>query len=281
MPVKLGGTIAGPYSNAAEFAVLLERSRFSAITSPVNYLAPAPEAREYLDAAKSLGVAIAEAGVWKNTIAPDENERCAAMDYAKGQLAFADTINAACCVNIVGSRGSRWDGAYADNYSERTYDLIIASIQEILDDIKPRHTFYTIEPMPWMVPDGPDEYLRLIQDVNRERFGVHMDFVNMISSAKRFLFAGDFIDECFEKLAPYIKSCHCKDILLEAPFTTMLRETAPGMGSLDFARILESVDRLLPRDIPWLLEHMQTFEEYEAAYAYIAGIAKRVNVEIR
>lgn len=279
--MKLGGSVAGHYSTPEEWAKLLEKSRFAAVASPVNYLAPAEEASKYLDAARRCNVTIAEVGVWKNPLSPDRDERRTAMAYAKGQLAFADAIGANCCVNIVGSRGARWDGAYPDNFSPAAYDAIVASIREIIDDVKPTNTYYTIEPMPWMVPDGPDEYLQLIRDVDRERFGVHMDFVNMISSAKRFLFASDFIEECFEKLGPFIKSCHCKDIVLEEPFTTLLRETAPGKGMLDYHRILRAVDRHLPKDIPFLLEHMETFEAYAAAYDYIANIAAMENIAIR
>jgi len=186
-----------------------------------------------------------------------------------------------CCVNIVGSRGARWDGAYPDNYSEETYRAIVASIRDIIDSVRPRRAFYTIEPMPWMVPDGPDEYLQLIRDVDRAQFAVHLDFVNMISSARRFLFAEDFIEECFEKLGPFTKSCHAKDVRLEQPFTTMLREVAPGDGALDYARVLRAAHRRMPADMPFLLEHMQTDEEYATAFEYVAGIAAKEGIPIR
>lgn len=279
--MKLGGSIAAPFESAAQWGKLLEQSRFAAVTCPVTCAAPDSVVAEVLKEAGRLGVVIAEVGVWKNPLSPDANERAAALKFAKDQLAFADEIGVACCVNIVGSRGARWDGAYPDNYSPETYRAIVDSIRNIIDSVRPARAFYTIEPMPWMVPDGPDEYLRLIQDVDRERFAVHLDFVNMISSAKRFLFAGDFIEECFEKLGPFTKSCHIKDIRLEQPFTTMLRETAPGEGRLDYARILRAADRLLPRDMPFLLEHMQTDAEYAKAYDYVAGVAQQEGIAIR
>lgn len=279
--MKLGGSIAAPFESAAQWGKLLEQSGFAAVTCPVTCAAPEAVVAQVLAEAERLGVAIAEVGVWKNPLSPDADERAAALKFAKDQLAFADEIGVACCVNIVGSRGARWDGAYPDNYSPETYRAIVDSIRDIIDSVRPARAFYTIEPMPWMVPDGPDEYLRLIRDVDRERFAVHLDFVNMISSAKRFLFAGDFIEECFEKLGPYTKSCHIKDIRLEQPFTTMLRETAPGEGQLDYARVLRAADRLLPGDMPFLLEHMQTDAEYARAYEYVAGIARREGIAIR
>lgn len=279
--MKLGGSIAAPFESAAQWGALLAQSKFAAVTCPVTCAAPEAVAAEVLQEAGRLGVTIAEVGVWKNPLAPDPAEREAALKFAKDQLAFADELGVACCVNIVGSRGARWDGAYRDNYSKETYAAIVASIRDILDSVKPRRAFYTIEPMPWMVPDGPDEYLRLIEDVDRERFAVHMDFVNMLSSPRRFLFAEEFIAECFEKLGPFIKSCHAKDARLEAPFTSMIRECAPGEGGLDYARVLRIAEERLPADMPFLLEHMQTDAEYRAAYDYVADIAKREKIAIR
>ena len=279
--MKLGGSIASTFESAAQWGALLEKSRFAAVTCPITFDAPGPVISAVLAETTRLNVPIAEVGVWKNPLAPDASEREAALRFAKKQLAFADEIKAGCCVNIVGSRGARWDGAYPDNYSDETYAAIVSSIREIIDDVKPKHTYYTIEPMPWMVPDGPDEYLKLIEDVDRERFGVHMDFVNMINSARRFLFSGEFIEECFQKLGLHIKSCHAKDILLEAPFTTMLREIAPGKGVLDYVNVLRIADKYLPKDMPFLLEHMETCEEYDAAYDYVAGIAQKEGIAIR
>lgn len=279
--MKLGGSIAARFESAAQWGELLERSGYAAVTCPVTHDAPDNVVSDVLKEAGRLNVAIAEVGIWKNPLAPDALEREASMKFAKAQLRFADEIGALCCVNIVGSRGARWDGAYADNYSEETYRAIVDSIREIIDSVRPTRTFYTIEPMPWMVPDGPDEYLMLLHDVDRERFAVHMDFVNMINCPKRYLFAEDFIVECFKKLGPNIKSCHAKDIRLEQPFTTMLREVSPGEGKLDYAKVLRAADTYLPADMPFLLEHMQTDAEYAGAYDYVAGIARAEGISVR
>ncbi|MDL2205851.1 sugar phosphate isomerase/epimerase [Eubacteriales bacterium OttesenSCG-928-N13] len=279
--MKLGGSIVGPYQTPEEWGKLLKGSRFAAVTSPISHAAPKELAQAYLDEAKRLSVTIAEVGVWKNPLAPDEAERKAALAFAQAQLAFADEIGANCCVNIVGSRGERWDGAYPDNYAPETYDAIVQSVREIIDAVKPTRTFYTIEPMPWMVPDGPDEYLQLLKDVDRPAFGVHLDFVNMINSPRRYLAAEAFIEECFKKLAPYTKSIHAKDSIMEQPFTTMIREVAPGKGVLDYAKVLRAANAAMPKEIPFLLEHMNTDQEYAESYQYVADIADKEGIEIR
>lgn len=137
-----------------------------------------------------------------------------------------------------------------------------------IDSVKPKRTFYTIESMPWMIPDSPDEYLQLIQDVDRKAFGVHLDFVNMINCPKRFLFCDEFIEECFTKLGPYIKSIHGKDVIMENAYTTVIREVMPGNGRVNYqkvARLCES----LGADTALFVEHLPDFESYKKAATYV------------
>ena len=130
-----------------------------------------------------------------------------------------------------------------------------------------------------MVPDSPDCYLQLIRDVNREQFAAHMDFINMINCPRRYLAPETFIEECFSKLAPYIRSTHIKDTRMHPTnLTTILEECSPGEGSLDFREVLRILDRYLGPDAPVLLEHMSTFEEYSKAYDVVARAAEEEGI---
>ena len=269
----LGGTVVGAYSDIQEWEKLLKRSRFQAITAPFSCRTPKEEIDRFCEVIRQNNVRIAEIGVWKNLMDPDEKEAKEAMAFAKGQLALADERDIPCCVNIAGTAGKAgWDAADPSNYTAETYDRIVQQIREILDEVQPRRAFYSIEPMPWMVPDGPDEYLQLIRDVDRKQFGAHMDFVNMINSPRRALAAEDFIEECFRKLAPYIKSTHIKDSRMDPmKLTTVIEECAPGEGCLDYPRVMRIMEKYLPADAPVLLEHMETEEEYRAAFEYVTA----------
>ncbi len=278
----LGGTVAGHYDTPAEWEQLLTASHFKAVTAPFDCRTPGKEIADYCAAAKRQSAVIAEVGVWKNPFDPDPARAAAALDYAKGQLALADKWGIPCCVNIVGTQSAAgWDAADKSNFTPETYEKIIACIRDIIDSVKPDRAFYCIEPMPWMVPDSPEAYLRLIRDVDRKQFGAHMDFVNMINCPRRYLDAEGFIDECFRTLAPYIKSTHLKDTRMHPTrLTTILEECSPGEGTLDFASVLTIINRYLPADAPVLLEHMQTFEEYEKAYAYVAAQAAKAHISV-
>ena len=278
----LGGTVAGTYNTPEEWERLLSASRFKAVTAPFDCHTPRSQAARYVAAAKRQGAVIAEVGVWRNCLSPDPEKAREALRFAKDQLALAEEWGIPCCVNIAGTAGKAgWDAADRSNFTPDAYRRIVSSIREIIDDVGPRRAFYCIEPMPWMIPDSPDAYLQLIRDVDRPQFAAHMDFVNMINCPRRALAPEIFIEECFSKLAPWIKSTHVKDSRLDPlRLTTVLEECSPGEGDLDFTRVLSIMNTYLAPDAPVLLEHMQTFEEYQAAYTVLSNAAARAGVAL-
>ena len=280
--MRLGGTVAGSWSNPKEWEALLVKSRFRAVTAPFNCHTPRAEIDACVDICKNHDVVIAEIGVWKNVFDPDPAKAAEALAYAKGQLALADEVGIACCVNIAGtSSAAGWDAADRSNFTDETYARIVASMRDIIDSVNPSRAFYCLEPMPWMVPDSPDGYLQLIADVDRPQFGAHMDFVNMICCPRRYLAPEAFIEECFSKLAPHIKSTHIKDSRMHPTnLTALLEECSPGEGSLDYREVLRIMDRWLAPEAPVLLEHMTTFEEYERAYDHVARAAAEAGISI-
>jgi len=276
--MRIGGGIERPYSSPDEWYSLVKKLGYRAVLAPIDHRADREVRQAYLQCAMEHDLVIGEVGVWRNVISRDDDERKAAMEYCKNQLELADELGANCCVNIVGSRGEIWDGFYKDNYSKDTYALIIDSIREIIDSVKPKRTFYSIETMPWMVPDSPDEYLQLIKDVDRKAFGVHLDFVNMINCPKRYLFCDEFIEECFTKLGPYIRSIHGKDVIMENAYTTIIRETMPGKGILNYRKIARLCESLGP-DTTLFVEHLPDFESYRKAAAYVREQAALAGVK--
>ena len=219
-------------------------------------------------AAAKKGLAIAEVGIWRNTLDPDDDARKKAMRYAIGQLELADRLHARCCVNILGARGKRWDGAYRDNYSKETWELGVRMIREIIDAVNPKNTYFTIEPMPWMIPDGPDSYLELLEAVERDRFAVHLDVFNWMTSPRRYFYNEEFVDECFEKLGKYVKSCHLKDVRMEENYTLFFRETNTGYGGVNIRHLIERGMAQDP-DMTFIIEHLDTDQEYLESVAYV------------
>lgn len=229
---------------------------------------------EYFKEAKKNKLEIAEVGVWRNTLDLNEDARREAIAYTIGQLELADRIGSRCCVNILGARGARWDGAYKENFSKETWNLGVKTIQEIIDAVKPQNTYFTIESMPWMFPTGPDEYLQMLEDVDRDRFAVHMDVFNWITTPRRYFFHEEFICECFEKLGKDIKSCHLKDVRMEDDYTLFFREINAGNGGINIKHLIETA-LSYDQNMSFIIEHLDSEEEYLKSVSYIKDLMKR------
>ncbi len=276
--LRLGGPVFEKYRDPGEWIDALRKLGYSSAQCPVEATAADAEVRAYEEAAAKADIIIAEVGAWSNPLSPDEETRKKALDLCRQQLALADRIGARCCVNISGSRGEQWDGPSPKNLTEETFDMIVETTRRIIDEVKPKRTYFTLETMPWAYPDSPDSYLRLVQAIDRDRFGVHLDPVNLVCSPQRYYGSGKLIKECFEKLGPHIKSCHAKDILLHPQLTTHLDEAIAGTGNLDYGVFLTELSKF--PDTPLMLEHLEKAEEYEQAAAYIRGVAKRLGIEV-
>lgn len=271
--MRLGVSTGFNATSAEDWAAKQVELGCKAAVFPLNCEVDTATIDAYAKAAKDNDIKIAEVGVWRNTLAADPAERKAVIDYSIRQLELAERIGAACCVNVVGTAcGPRWDGGYAGNFSAETRKEIVSMVREIIDAVNPRNTKYSIEPMPWMVPTGPDDYLRLIDEVDREGFGVHLDFINMINCPERYFFMNEFMDETFEKLGKRIVSCHIKDIKLLPEFTFQLRECECGTGVMELPRYLAHADRISP-DMPVLIEHLDSDEDYIRSFRFVNEIA--------
>lgn len=275
-PLRLGGPTFEKYTDPEAWVKAVKKLGYSAAYCPVGAEAADDVVKAYELAAQKAGIIIAEVGVWNNPISSDEKARQAALEKCRKQLNLADRIGARCCVNISGSRGEIWDGPSPQNFTDETFNMIVETTRAIIDAVKPTRTYFTLETMPWAYPDSPDSYLTLLKAIDRKRFAAHMDPVNLVCSPQRYYGSGKLIRECFEKLGPYIKSCHAKDILLQTRLTTHLDEIRPGLGGLDYATFLKELSKI--PDTPLMLEHLKGAEEYQLAADYVRGVAKSVGL---
>lgn len=278
--VRLGGPVFEKYSNPDEWIAALQKSGYRSAYCPVSPGVDSTLIREYKTAASKNDIIISEVGAWSNPIDSDSQIADKAIQKCIDSLVLADEIGANCCVNISGSRNkSYWAGPHKDNLTEETFDLIVEITRKIIDAVNPTHTFFALEAMPWAYPDSADSYVRLIKAIDRERFGVHLDPVNLVTSPQIYFKNGDMIRDCFRKLGPHIRSCHAKDITLrEDNYIPQLDEIIAGKGNLDYSVFLAELAKL--RDIPLMLEHLNSAEEYAQAAIYIRSVGKTVNVEL-
>ncbi len=276
-PIRLGGPVFEKYESPEEWSAAMKQLGYSAAYCPVNANQSDDVIKAYEKEAQKANIMIAEVGAWSNPISPNEEERQKAIKRCKTQLALADKIGANCCVNISGSRSEEnWAGPHPDNLTQETFDLIVETIRDIIDDVKPKRTFYTLEMMPWGYPDSPDSNVELLKAIDRQHFAVHIDPVNIVCSPQRYFKNGDLIRECFEKLGPYIKSCHAKDIILSDKLTVHLDEIRPGLGKLRYDVFLKELSKL--SGVGLMIEHLKTAEEYSQAAKHIRSVAQKIGL---
>lgn len=276
--IKLGGPVFKKYNNPNEWIEAIKELNYKAAYCPVEVGADSKEIIAYKNAAKNAEIIISEVGAWSNPLDPDTVKSKAALEKCINSLQLADEIGANCCVNISGSRNPKqWAGPHKDNLTSETFNLIVETTRKIIDAVKPKNTFYALETMPWAYPDSVISYEKLIKAIDRKQFGVHLDPVNLVISPQVYYKNGDMIKEAFKKLGPYIKSCHAKDILLkDDKLTPHLPEVRSGLGNLNYSVFLTELNKL--NNVPLMLEHLDSAEEYLLAANYIRSVAEKENI---
>lgn len=269
----LGGPAYAGSDDPGDWVEALRAKGYRAAYCPLEPDAPDEQVRAFEQAARSAGIVIAENGAWSNPLSDDEGTRAEALDKCKRALDLADRIGALCCVNISGSRGEQWDGPDPRNLTDETFEMIVATVREIVDEVSPARACYTLETMPWAYPDSPDSCLRLIRAIDRKGFAAHLDPVNMINSPQRYYGNRELLRESFRKLGPYLKACHAKDTILRTTLTTHIDETRPGTGGLDYGEYLRQIAKL--PHVPLMLEHLESEEEYDLAAKHVRSVASK------
>ncbi|HUU09792.1 MAG TPA: sugar phosphate isomerase/epimerase [Phycisphaerae bacterium] len=278
--MRLGGPTFEKHTGPDTWVAELKRLGYRAAYCPVDPSADDATVRAYARAAADADIVIAEVGAWSNTISPDDAERRANIRKNQDALALADRIGARCCVNIAGSRNAAsWAGPHPDNFGPETFDLIVETVRQIIDAVRPTRTYYTLECMEFMPPYTTDNYVDLVRAIDRDRFAAHFDPVNLIWSPMRFYQTGEIIREFVAKLGPHIRSCHAKDIALTDRATVDMPEIRPGLGGLDYRTYLAQL-ATLDADVPLMLEHLSSADEYTLAAGHVRGVAQQVGVDL-
>jgi sugar phosphate isomerase/epimerase len=272
-PMRLGGPVFEKTGDPALLARAHRKLGYRAAYCPPVQHDDAARIAAIAKAFASEDVAIAEVGAWVNMLDPDPEIRRRNIRTVIERLSLADRLGARCCVDIAGSYNPKvWYGPDKKNLSREFFDATVENVRRVIDEVRPTRTSFTIEMMPWSLPDGPDAYLQLIRAVDRKAFAVHLDVCNIINSPARFYHNGEVIRECFRKLGPWIMSCHAKDLAWLPEFNIHFKEVVPGRGEIDYRAYLTELSKL-PVDAPLMLEHLGSPAEYEEGRDYIFRIA--------
>jgi sugar phosphate isomerase/epimerase len=271
--MRLGGFFDEKFHSPEEWVNILRGKGYRAAYAPFR---PAPggdfpsdgEVAAYRQAAEEAGILVAEVGAWgRNYLSEEAGERARAIEESIRLLAMADALGARCLVNSAG-----WRKNPADNFSDESFCAIVETAQTILDAVHPVQAAFTLELVPDIFPDTCDSYLELIRAVDRPGFAVHLDLANITTSPRRLFRNTELVIECVQKLGPYVRSCHAKDVVARKGMVVHMDEIRPGLGGLDYRTLIREINRLDP-DMPLMMEHLPNNEAYRLAAEYLRACA--------
>jgi sugar phosphate isomerase/epimerase len=277
-PVRLGGPVFKMPTDPEGMALAHRKLGYRAAYCPGVGLNETERIRDIEKAFAKHDVVIAEVGRWVNLLDADPTQRAANLKTVTEGLALAEAIGARCCVDIAGSYNPKvWYGPHPENLSQKFFDEAVENARKIIDAVKPKRAKFCYEMMGWAIPDSPDSYLKLIKAVDRPAFGVHLDPCNLINCPARFYNTTALIHECFDKLGPWIVSCHVKDLTWDVEMNIHFREVTVGDGAIDFATYLKRA-AAMPTDVPLMIEHMANAEEYDKARRRLLDLGAKIGV---
>ena len=277
-PIRLGAPVFPRPDDPEELALAHKKIGYRAAYCPPVKLDDKERIRDVARAFRKHDVVIAEVGRWVNLLDADPVKRAANLKTVTEGLALADEIGALCCVDIAGSYNPVvWSGPHPENVSQKFFDETVENARKIIDAVKPKRAKFCLEMMGWALPDSADSCVALVEAVKRDGFGVHLDPCNLINSPTRFYRNTDLLNECFDKLGPWIVSCHAKDVAWDAAMQIQFREVTLGEGCLDYTTYLKRL-AALPGDVPLMIEHMKGKDEYDKSREHLFELAGGIGI---
>ena len=254
---------------------------FRAAYAPQVRLKERERVRDIRAAFEAADITIAEVGYWENLLHADSAQAKVHRERMIEALALAEELGACCAINSLGScvagAVKMHDGR---NFTGDMFDAAVENARYFIDTVKPKNTYFTYELFPFNVNDSPEGILALADAIDRERFGIHMDLVNLVNGPRNYYTSGAIIKRCVALFGDRIVSAHAKDIAMEMPsVSVILREVRPGLGNLDYAAYLQTLNKLR-QTVPLMMEHLPTEAEYDLAAKYIREMADREGITV-
>jgi sugar phosphate isomerase/epimerase len=283
--IRLGGNLTLDEETAAD-PVLLARAHtakgYTAAYAPQIALSDTDRIQATKKAFADEGIMIAEVGFWQNMLDLDDATRAANREGMLDALARADALGAACAVNILGMYNTADDQDMhgARNFSEEAFDAAVELARYFIDTVEPEHACFTYEIYPFNVIDCPSVLERLLKAVDRDRFAIHMDLVNLMNCPRTYWRSAEVMRECISLFGDRIVSSHAKDVKLQpAALSVIMEEVIPGEGDLDLGAYMREL-HALPHDVPFMLEHLPSAEAYDQGAAHLRTVAADEGISI-
>lgn len=277
--IRFGGPIFG-FNDMTHFdppalARAYKSKGYTAAYAPKVKLNETEKIKDIRKAFETEDIIIAEVGYWNNLMDTDpetkRNNRAEMLEAFR----LAEELGAKCAVGLAGSycHGSVPSSHSERNFSQEAFDEAVDMARYFIDSVKPKNAYFTYEIFQFGIVDSVEMIEKLLKAVDRRQFGVHLDLANLINSPRVYWKSGDIVRECIKRFGGRIVAAHAKDVIMKEPsITVVLEEVLIGQGMLDIAACIRELHKL-PQDVPYMMEHLKTEEDYDRAAAHIRKVA--------
>lgn len=228
------------------------------------------------------GIILAEMGYWNNLLDLDPEIRRDNRREMANRLASADEMGVLCTVNTIGSytNGTVNDGFNPKSLSDEALEDAIDFAEELLKEVNPKRTCLAYELFAFTALDSIDALKKLTSRIKHPKFKVHMDLSNLVTSVRSYFEYENMLNDCVKCFGNRIVSCHVKDLSLVPGTSVYIRECAIGTGGLPIGRYIKLMDEI-SQDMPLMLEHLDSPDDYILAQNNLKKIAQSENVVLR
>ncbi len=245
------------------------------------------------DAFRDANLPVIAVSAYTNFIHPDPVKRKQNIDYLKMMLRYARDLGCPYVASETGTYNIESDWVYDPrNSTAEVYDETIAIIRELADYAADWGATFIVENYVNNVIGTVEQIERMFADVGSEHVGLICDPTNYFDEAAMHDIGGT-LTHVFDRLSPYMKIAHAKDIKLatdtsekhadiDADASHSFRGSggvelpAAGLGVLDYDLYVQLLAKSHP-NIPLIIEHLDE-GDIERAKCFVDNTLKRVGV---
>ncbi|MCQ2512984.1 MAG: sugar phosphate isomerase/epimerase [Lachnospiraceae bacterium] len=245
------------------------------------------------DKFRDANLPIIAISAYTNFVHPDPVKRQENIDYLKMMIRYARDLGCPYVASETGTYNEESDWVWDDrNGSEKVFDEAIEIIKDITAYARDYGATFIVENYVNNVIGSVDQVLRMFDEVGTEGIGLICDPTNYFDEA-HFGNIDGTLNEIFDKLAPYMKIAHAKDIMkavdtsekhadIDADASHSFRGSgaielpAAGLGVLNYDLYVKRLAETHP-NIPLIIEHLDE-GDIERAKAFVDGTLKKVGV---
>ena len=245
------------------------------------------------DKFRDANLPIIAVSAYTNFIHPDPVKRKENIDYLKMMIRYARDLGCPYVASETGTYNLESDWVWDErNGSRKVFEETIEIIKDIVSYAKDWGATFIVENYVNNVIGSVEQVQEMFREVGTENIGLICDPTNYFDE-EHFHHVDETLKDIFEKLAPYMKIAHAKDIKLavdqgekhaaiDADESHSFRGSgsvelpAAGLGVLNYDLYVKLLAEKHP-NIPLIIEHLDE-GDIERAKAFVDATLKRVGV---